>query len=96
MASPRHASASVSVGASVGERRSRTLLPTLPSLGENQLRSGDVVSTAFPALRRYRRCFAYTRSLDGKDPLAVRADRRSWLVVLPLTTLLRLLGRVQG
>lgn len=29
--------------------------------------------------------------LDGKDALAVRADRRPWLVVMPLETLLRLL-----
>jgi hypothetical protein len=30
--------------------------------------------------------------LDGADALAVRADRRPWLVVMPLETLLALIG----
>jgi len=30
--------------------------------------------------------------LDGADALAVRADRRPWLVVMPLETLLELIG----
>jgi len=30
--------------------------------------------------------------LDGADALAVRADRKEWLVVMPLETLLEMLG----
>lgn len=31
--------------------------------------------------------------LNGKDALAVRADRREWLVVMPLERFLELIGR---
>lgn len=36
------------------------------------------------------------RWLDGKDALAVKADRRPWLVILPLATFQRLIGRGEG
>lgn len=32
------------------------------------------------------------RWLDGRDALALRSDRRGWLVVMPLETLLDLIG----
>ena len=34
--------------------------------------------------------------LDGRDALALKADRRPWLVVLPLDTLLALLDAARG
>lgn len=36
------------------------------------------------------------RWLDGRDAVALKADRRPWLVVLPLTKLMQLLQRDGG
>lgn len=58
--------------------------------------SGDVLHPTLGRLEVKARKDGFTslyRWLEGADWLALRADRKPWLVVLPLDRLLELLGR---
>lgn len=57
--------------------------------------AGDVVGLGmtWEVKRRANGFRELYKWLEGKDALAVRADRREWLVVIPLERFLELIGR---